>query len=229
MRLRTRLTAAAATVGLAATTALAATPAGAADGPDLSWIEPGSVAAQLAGATGAPEGNPYDYDVLLTAVIALTGDEDATLRVLGDLDFSGTVFAPNDRAFEVLAKTVGNLEGRYGATVDEAAIVAEVLEIVGGDLDALEDIVLYHATVAGNFRGADVLRLFGKPAAARTLPMVNGDSLRVDVLSPLPRFPIIVLRDNDGRYFNDFVVRSQINAITTETATVHGISDVLLP
>ena len=61
------------------------------------------------------------------------------------------------------------------------------------------------------------------------LTMANGQKLGVTVWSRSASFPLIVLGDRDGRLFNDQVVKSKIDAVTTPNTVVHGISDVLLP
>jgi hypothetical protein len=59
--------------------------------------------------------------------------------------------------------------------------------------------------------------------------MANDQKLRVTVLSRSARFPLILLGDKDGKFFNDTVVRSKIDVIETPNTVVHGISNVLLP
>ena len=78
--------------------------------------EPGTIVdvAVAASGGGAPDSNPYDYDLLVQAVL-YTGLE----GVLGDPNASFTVFAPNDQAFLTL---VTDLTGVAPATEAEALV-----------------------------------------------------------------------------------------------------------
>jgi hypothetical protein len=59
--------------------------------------------------------------------------------------------------------------------------------------------------------------------------MANGQRLGAIVLSRSAGFPIIMLGDTGGSFFNDYVVKSKIDVIQADNVVVHGISDVLLP
>jgi uncharacterized surface protein with fasciclin (FAS1) repeats len=163
------------------------------------------------------DGNPYDFDIVTAAIDATGADE-----VLATLD-SYTAFFPNDRAFEVLAKEQGLLPAgyKYGATVDEEQIFNALVEGLG--VETITEVLFYHVFPGAALEGADVVA----GPRIKTLTMANGQNLKVYVLSKSR--PVIVLGDKDGRFFNDFVVRSKINFINSEDAVVHGISDVLLP
>lgn len=163
------------------------------------------------------DGNPYDFDIVTKAVL-LTGTD----QVLATLD-GFTLFAPNDRAFEVLANDLGLLGKKYkfGATVDETRVF-NAIATSGADI---VDILKYHVIPNAKVTGKDVL---SGPFTQR-VTMANGDTLGVTVLSRSARFPVILLSDRDGKPFSDFVVRSKIDAIQTQNIVVHGISDVLLP
>jgi uncharacterized surface protein with fasciclin (FAS1) repeats len=219
-----RLVATLAATGLAAAGTLATAPGASAlsEGEAADFV--GQLTASYNDPTTSNDRNPYDFDIVTKAAIA-TGAVD----VLAGLD-SFTLFAPNDRAFEVLAKRLGLLGAnhRFGPTVDEGKVFNALLEELGAG--TITNVLLYHVVPGVKADGATVLGLFGKPKAARTLTTAfDGQTLRVDVLSPSPRFPLIVLVDRDGRYFNDLVVKSKIDAVETPNTVVHGISDVLLP
>ena len=179
------------------------------------------VNALVAGYGDGSNGNPYDFQVLTTAVIA-TGLVD-TVKSLDGV----TIFAPNDRAFEVLANKLGLLGSgyRYGATVDEDKIVAALLTLPNA-VDTIKAIVLYHVFTGGALAGADVVKL---PVFGTKITMANGQKLRITNLTRFTRVPTIILGDKDGSFFNDYVVRSKVDYVKVPGAVVHGISDVLLP
>ena len=165
--------------------------------------------------TVSSDGNPYDFDIVTKA--ALVTGADKTLASLG----SFTLFAPNDRAFEVTANNLGLLgkNYRYSAKVDETRVFNA---IANSGVDVTE-ILLYHVIPNAKVTGKQVL---SGPFTQR-IDMANQEKLRVTVLSRSPRFPVIVLGDKDGRVFNDLVVRPDV--ISTENTVVHSVSDVLLP
>ena len=180
-----------------------------------------AVAAPLAFAAPAPasesigDGDPYNFDIVNAAISATNADD-----ALAGLD-SYTAFLPNDRAFEVLAKNKGLIQGKYGATVNEQEIFDALVAGLGPD--KIEAVLLYHVVPNATLRGADVLA----GSRIKSLTMADGNQLKVYVVSKST--PFIVLGDKDGRWFNDYVVKSKINMIDTPRAVAHGISDVLLP
>mgnify|MGYP000942887929 FL=1 len=165
--------------------------------------------------TVSSDGNPYDFDIVTKA--ALVTGADKTLASLG----SFTLFAPNDRAFEVTANNLGLLgkNYKYSAKVDETRVFNA---IASSGVDVTE-ILLYHVIPNAKVTGKQVL---SGPFTQR-IDMANQEKLRVTVLSRSARFPVIVLGDKDGRVFNDLVVRPDV--ISTENTVVHSVSDVLLP
>ncbi|MGB5934310.1 MAG: fasciclin domain-containing protein [Ornithinimicrobium sp.] len=220
MSLRTRMTAlASATAVAAGLTFTAAAPASA-----LSEEETGDFLGQLTASYNDPlesanDRNPYDFDIVTKAVL-LTGT-DATLAGLDQF----TLFAPNDRAFEVLAYRQGLLgdDFRFRGTVNEKAVTEALVEGLGAE--AITEVLLYHTFADAKVTGADVLA--GK--RYQRLGMANGQNLGVKVVSRNAHYPLILLRDKDGRRYNDWVVPSKIDVVETDNAVVHGISDVLLP
>lgn len=118
--------------------------------------EPGTIVdvAVAASGGGAPDSNPYDYDLLVQAVL-YTGLE----GVLGDPSASFTVFAPNDQAFLTL---VTDLTGVAPATEAEALTTI----VTALSRDQISNVLLYHVT-AGNLGKVDVNR-------AKSLTMANG-------------------------------------------------------
>jgi uncharacterized surface protein with fasciclin (FAS1) repeats len=182
----------------------------------------GSLALAAPAQADSFEGDPYDFDIVTTAVAA-TGIE---------LPDTYTAFFPNDRAFEVLANNLGLLgpNYRYGAQVNEGKILGALVRGVGDDqpgdltLDQVEAVLAYHVVPNAYLPGSAVLA----GSRYKELTMANGQTLKVYVVSKTA--PFIVLGDRDGRFLNDYVVKSKINVIDNKsTQVVHGISDVLLP
>ncbi|MCB0905403.1 MAG: fasciclin domain-containing protein, partial [Actinobacteria bacterium] len=136
--------------------------------------------------TVSSDGNPYDFDIVTKA--ALVTGADKTLASLG----SFTLFAPNDRAFEVTANNLGLLgkNYRYSAKVDETRVFNA---IANSGVDVTE-ILLYHVIPNAKVTGKQVL---SGPFTQR-IDMANQEKLRVTVLSRSARFPVIVLGDKDG-------------------------------
>ena len=165
--------------------------------------------------TVSSDGNPYDFDIVTKAALVTGAD-----KTLAGLD-SFTLFAPNDRAFEVTANNLGLLgkNYKYSAKVDETRVFNA---IASSGVDVTE-ILLYHVIPNAKVTGKQVL---SGPFTQR-IDMANQEKLRVTVLSRSARFPVIVLGDKDGRVFNDLVVRPDV--ISTENTVVHSVSDVLLP
>jgi uncharacterized surface protein with fasciclin (FAS1) repeats len=221
MRLTRKIAAFVAGTALVAGSMLATAPAANAEVPTTGGAK--LVAALEFGYGDGSNGNPYDFQILTTALKA-TG-LDATLKTLNNI----TVFAPNDRAFETLAKKKGLLGANYriGATVDEDKIVAGLLKLPN-PVETISAIVLYHVYTAGALPGSAVVKL---PVFGTKLTMANQQTLSV---TNLTRFtggrPTVILGDRDRVWWNDQVVRSKVDyvAIPNEVV-VHGISDVLLP
>jgi uncharacterized surface protein with fasciclin (FAS1) repeats len=170
--------------------------------------------------TKGNDGNPYDFDIVTKAALVTGAD-----KALAGLD-AFTLFAPNDRAFEVLANDLKLLgpNYRFGAKVDETRVFNAIAGAAAAGKVDLTDVLLYHVFPA-KVTGKQVL---SGPFTQR-LTMANTETLRVTVLSRSARFPVIVLTDRDGKLFDDQVVRSKIDVVETPNTVVHGISGVLVP
>ena len=97
-----------------------------------------SIADYVSQSGGEFDSNPYDYDILLNAVIAAE-----LVDPLSDPDAELTLFAPNDRGMIRLARDLG-----YDGRDEEGAwnfLVAALTDLGGGDpIPLLTDILLYH-------------------------------------------------------------------------------------
>jgi uncharacterized surface protein with fasciclin (FAS1) repeats len=149
---------------------------------------------------GAPDANPYDYDILVQAVLA-TGLNGA----LADASQRYTVFAPNDRAF---LRLVGDLTGTTPASeVDALTAITSTFSIA-----QISDILLYHV-VAGKKLGPV------KVITAGSLTMANGGIVK-------PRG--ITLRDETSALRDPRLVLRAIN-IPASNGVIHTIDRVLVP
>ena len=162
----------------------------------------GSIVDVAVGASGGgtPDGNPYDYDLLVQAVTA-TG----LAPVLDDESKRFTVFAPNDRAF---MRLVADLSGSYPQS-EKAALDAVLATF---SVDEIKNVLLYHV-VAGKQLGPLQVLL------ARSLTMANGGTVQ-------PRG--ISLRDETPALRDPRLVLPGIN-IQATNGVIHTINRVLVP
>lgn len=159
---------------LAAVVALVALAAAPASAERPAWSQKSSesiVSTVLSsGPVGSLDSDGGDFDVLREALVA-TG-------LVGAFDGSTnyTVFAPRDAAFYALT-----------GTDNDADALAEVLSIVGGDLDALSNILLYHVTQG--------VRPSPSVVNVPSIKMLNGDRMSpADEVVPVA----LDLRVSDG-------------------------------
>lgn len=149
---------------------------------------------------GAPDSNPYDYDLLVQAVTA-TG----LAPVLDDESQRFTVFAPNDRAF---IRLVTDLTG--SAPESEQAALNTAVAALG--VPAIKNVLLYHV-VAGRKLGPLQVLL------SRSLTMANGGTVQ-------PRG--ITLRDETPALRDPRLVLFALN-IPATNGVIHTIDRVLVP
>jgi hypothetical protein len=75
---------------------------------------------------------------------------------------------------------------------------------------------------------ATVLSLYGQPRSARTFTTAQGGTVRIDVLVPSPRFPVVLIADQDPDAVNPFLIRSKLDLRAGEQIA-HGVALVLRP
>ena len=206
-------------VGAALTTAVAVPAASAATPVDAPA---GSVRDLLEADGTAFDSNWYDFDILEAAarvVVSAPDKGSSTVLALADPSAALTVLAPNDRAFQVLAKS---LTGKWYRTEEGVlgAIAGAITNGLGADLeDTLEAVLLYHV-IGGKATFSDVKALSGKSVAT-----VGGGTIGIRYYRWLN---LIELRDKDTDDLNPWVVNSKRN-IAVGNSIVHGISLVLRP
>jgi hypothetical protein len=133
--------------------------------PATAAAEPKTIASVLDDGTGYDR-NWYDYDILDAAVNAVIGAKGSATPLIAatKADTAFTVFAPNDRAFQVL---VASLTGKW--IWSESKVVPALLAALGGGttaLDTVENVVLYHIIPAA----ASTSRPRRRSAARRSQP-----------------------------------------------------------
>lgn len=148
--------------------------------------------------------NPFDYDVLLNAVIAAD-----LADALADESVDLTVFAPNDRAFFRLARDLG-YRGRTEQGTWEF-LVDKLTDLGGGDpIPVLTDVLLYHVAPVA----LSPLQVVFSP----TIPTLQGATIRPFLFQ---------LRDNDPELRNPFLFFPL--DVRASNGVIHTITRVLLP
>jgi uncharacterized surface protein with fasciclin (FAS1) repeats len=158
--------------------------------------------------------NPYDYDIVTAAALAvLKAKPSSAVGVLTDGSVALTAFLPNDRAFKLL---VHQLTGRWVA--DEKDIFAAV---AGLGIDTVEQVLLYHVVVGATITSAAAVKANGA-----VLTTAQGGTLTVHVYH-WRTGPSVRIFDTTPGNWDPRAVRYDINAGNLQIA--HGINRVLLP
>lgn len=149
---------------------------------------------------GAPDSNPYDYDILVQALTA-TG----LVPVLADTSRDFTVFAPDDRAF---MQSVADITGMAPATEAEAlTMITTTLS-----LEQISNVLLYHVVADKALGPVRVL-------LSKSLTMANGGVV-------MPR--LLTLRDENPDLPDPRLVLKGLN-IQASNGVIHTIDRVLIP
>lgn len=160
----------------------------------------------IVAASGTYDNNPYDFDILLQAVLT-AGLEGA----LADPNANLTVFAPTDHAFVSLARDLG-----YAGHDEEESFnfISEALAGLGDPLTLLTDILLYHVSPEAKNLG-DILRTH------KIETLLNGGvTFRV--------FGIQLI-DNDPGLKNPYLALGVGRNINADNGMIQPITGVLLP
>ena len=149
---------------------------------------------------GTPDSNPYDYDLLVQALVA-TG----LAPVLSDTSRQFTVFAPNDRAFIRLVTDVTGV-----APASEAAALTTITTTL--TLEQISGLLLYHVVPDRSLGAIEVL-------LSKSLTMANGGTVK-------PR--LTTLRDENTALRDPRLILTSLN-IRATNGILHGIDRVLVP
>ena len=210
-----RMTGMLATAGVLAGAALVAAPsAGAASTSSHLGTKPLSDILLADGDTF--DHNPWDYDVLTQAVLAvLTNDPSSPVAVLTDGTVPLTAFLPTDRAF---AKTVHDLTGAWPGSEKKTFDA-----VAGLGLDTVEAILLYHVVPGATIDSSMALQADGV-ALPTALP---GKSFTVDVIHKSNGAVGVRLLDAAARY--PYLVLNHLDINQGNRQIAHRIGRVLLP
>jgi uncharacterized surface protein with fasciclin (FAS1) repeats len=160
--------------------------------------------------------NPYDFDIVTEAVLAvLKAKPNSPVGVLADGSTKLTAFIPNDQAFRKLVK---DLTGdRYAS---EKRVFNELAALVG--VDVVEQVLLYHVVP-----GAKITSTMAKNADGADLTMAQGGTVTVNVI--YKRTPIIALQDGDSDDANPYLDIQALDINKANKQIAHGITRVLRP
>jgi len=212
MKLRTAAATLAATALLAAGTAAPAT-AGSQEGKKLGNR---SLAKVLTSDGNKFDKNPFDYDIVTEAVLAvLAAKPDSPVKILTQGKKPVTAFIPNDWSFKQLAK---DLTGSRPKT--EKATFNALVNAVG--VDAIEQVLLYHVVP-----GATITSKTALGADGVELTTAQGGKITVDVL--YKRLGLVQLGDLDPNDTDPFLDPTALDINKGNKQIAHGILFVLRP
>lgn len=150
--------------------------------------------------------NWYDFDILTKLVVV----DETLVPAVTDPNTAVTLFAPNDRAFQLLAK---DLTGRWFAT-ETKTFNALAKAVANGDVD-LTNVLTYHV-VGSKVVKADVP--FNTPVAT-----LNGGKITFK-----KKWFGIQIQDEVSAFRNPTIIRTDIGADSSHSV-IHSISRVLIP
>jgi uncharacterized surface protein with fasciclin (FAS1) repeats len=214
MKLRHRLTALA-SAGVLAAGALALAPAANAGAGTAVKTATGtkSIAAVLTSDGNKFDTNWNDYDIVTEAVLAVLATKpNSKVKVLTDGNTALTVFAPTDRAFQLLVKSV------TGTTYLSESRVFRAVASLG--IPTVEKVLLYHVIPGATITSKQALKANGA-----TLKTALGSTIRVAVYSG----PEISLWDKDLNARNPRVILAAVDINKGNKQIAHGIDRVLRP
>lgn len=151
--------------------------------------------------------NWYDYDIL-TKLVVLDGN---LVGPVTDPSAELTLFAPNDRAFQLLAK---DLTGRWYWT--ETKVFRALKRAVNSGAVDLTNVLTYHV-VGGKVVKADV-------PVNTPIATLNGGEITVKP----KRFGLLRIADEVDAFRNPYIVRTDLGA-ERSNSVIHTISRVLVP
>ncbi len=175
-----------------------------------------SIASVLAADGDTFDRNPYDYDIVYQAALAVIGAKPTSdVALLTDGTVPLTVFAPNDLAFRFLNYDLTKQWPR-----SEEAVLNGIAGAVG--IDGVEAVLLYHVVPGLTIDSATAVQ-----SDHVALPTAQGGTVTVDVLSERKAFVRLV--DNDRNDVDPFLIRRQLDINEGNQQIAHGINFVLRP
>jgi hypothetical protein len=213
MRLIRTATAATASVALAAGFAVAAAPSASAG--ELGDKSLGSI---LLADGDTFDSNPWDYDVLTQAAVAvLDAKPNSDVGLLLDGDVPLTAFLPTDRAFDKLViDLTGSSAGSESATFDVVA---------GLGIDTVETVLLYHVVPGATIDSSAAVAADGAMLATAA----DSATFTVDVVHKSDGSFGVRLIDNEPDVRNPWLVLDRLDINEGNKQIAHRIGRVLLP
>jgi uncharacterized surface protein with fasciclin (FAS1) repeats len=214
------------TAAVAAAAALAATGVALAPASQAAPAAPAAPSAvraatgtnSLAAVLTANGGASYDrnwnnYTIVTKAVLAvLAAKPNSPVKALADGSIPVTAFIPNDRAFQLLVKSL------TGKTLLRERSVFNAVASLG--IPTVEAVLLYHVVPGATITSKQALKANGA-----VLKTAGGGTVRVRVSSA----PSITLVDKDPNARNAKVILSQVDINAGNKQIAHGIDRVLRP
>jgi len=176
-----------------------------------------SLAAVLtANGNGQFDGNPFDYDIVTQAVLAVVGAKPASpVGLLTKGDVALTAFLPPDFAFRDLVR---QLTGRSYASEKD---VFNALVAAAG-VDTIETVLLYHVVPGATIASKDAVNADGAQ-----LTTAQGGTITVDVI--LKWLGLVKLVDQDPTDANPYLNPFALDINKGNKQIAHGITAVLRP
>ena len=175
-----------------------------------------SLAAVLtANGNGQFDNNPFDYDIVTQAVLAvLKAKPDSPVNLLTKGDVALTAFLPPDFAFRDLVR---QLSRKYVASEQD------VFNAVAGlGIDTVEAVLLYHVIPGATITSKDAVNADGAK-----LTTALGPTIIVDVV--VKWLGLVKLVDQDTNDANPYLNPSALDINKGNKQIAHGITAVLRP
>jgi len=176
-----------------------------------------SLAAVLtANGNGQFDSNPFDYDIVTQAVLAVVAAKPSSpVALLANGDVALTAFLPSDFAFRDLVRQL------TGKTYGTEKQVFDALVAAAG-VDTIEAVLLYHVVPGATITSADAVKADGA-----VLTTAQGGTITVDVL--VSWLGIVRLVDQDPSDANPYLNPFALNINKGNKQIAHGITAVLRP
>jgi len=176
-----------------------------------------SLAAVLtANGNGQFDGNPFDYDIVTQAVLAVVGAKPASpVGLLTKGDVALTAFLPPDFAFRDLVR---QLTGRSYASEKD---VFNALVAAAG-VDTIETVLLYHVVPGATIASKDAVNADGAQ-----LTTAQSGTITVDVI--VKWLGLVKLVDQDPTDANPYLNPFALDINKGNKQIAHGITAVLRP
>jgi hypothetical protein len=194
---------------------LLAAPAAASAAPSAPTGTRSLAAVLTANGNGKFDGNPFDYDIVTQAVLAVVAAKPASpVGLLTKGDVALTAFLPPDFAFRDLVR---QLTGKYVASEQD------VFNAVAGlGIDTVEAVLLYHVIPGATITSKDAVNADGAK-----LTTALGPTITVDVV--VKWLGLVKLVDQDTNDANPYLNPLALNINKGNKQIAHGITAVLRP